>query len=123
MKCAAGLNSSLCLVKANRFNTKTERKYYNGCFEKEDKHPIAGASLRHACLAALNPPGKAQAPGAARKMMQPGGPKVLDDGRVTFTLNAPEADKVALNIHPGYRGHVWDVLRKNPRDFAPLLFR
>ena len=74
-------------------------------------------------LAALNPPGKAQAPGAARKMMQPGGPKVLDDGRVTFTLNAPEADKVALNIHPGYRGHVWDVWRKNLRDFAPLLFR
>ena len=49
-------------------------------------------------LAALNPPGKAQAPGAARKMMQPGGPKVLDDGRVTFTLNAPEADNVVLNM-------------------------
>jgi hypothetical protein len=69
-------------------------------------------------LAALNPPGKAQAPGAARKMMQPGGPKVLDDGRVTFTLNAPEADKLALNIHPGYRRACLGCLAQKPTRFC-----
>jgi enterochelin esterase-like enzyme len=40
----------------------------------------------------------AQAPSAAKKTMRPGGPTVLDGGRVTFTLNAPEATKVMLNM-------------------------
>jgi enterochelin esterase-like enzyme len=40
----------------------------------------------------------AQNPGAAKRQMRPGGPEVLDDGRVTFRLHAPEATEVMLNM-------------------------